>query len=69
MLPATASTATPVATQVARSSPRRDRAPCRVAEGRSYVVSSTSAVSAPRMIGSLTAMCTTSAPMATHAIA
>ena len=68
MLPAVASTATPAATQVVRSSPRRDIGLSRVAVSRSYVVSSTSLVSTPRMIGSLTAMCTTSAPIAIQAI-
>ena len=66
-LPATASAATPEARNVVRSSPRRVRTPGSVAVGRSSTVDSTSEVSARRMIGSLTAMCTASDPMATQA--
>ena len=67
VLPATASAATPEARNVVRSSPRRVRTPGSVAVGRSSTVDSTSEVRARRMIGSLTAMCTASDPMATQA--
>ena len=67
--PAVTSAATPAASQVVRSSPRRVSTPGSVAAARSCAVSSTSAPRASRITGSLTAMCTTSAPMATQAIA
>ena len=66
VLPAVARTATPAASQVVRSSPRRESAPGAVAAGRSSTVLSTSEPSARRMTGSLTATCRTSAPMAIH---
>src|SRR5690349_11975458 len=69
VLPAVARTATAAASQVVRSRPRREIGPGSTAVGRSYVVSSTSDVSAPRMIGSFTAMWTTSAPIVIQAIA
>ena len=67
VLPAVASTATPEASQVVRSSPRRV-SPREVGavDGRSSAPDSRSAPNAARITGSFTAMCTTSAPIATQ---
>ncbi len=67
MAPAVVRTATPAATHVVRSKPRR-LSPLLSAsvESRSWLLSSMSLPSAVRMIGSFTPMCTMSAPIATQ---